>query len=207
MNSKNRHLPRPRIQRAFVRWFRENHNHFAVPVRLTKITTKGILLNFPDHPDCLTVWLSRWDLSVHVTWQDLGWDMLISLDACPEPVPGGYRCRLNLNFVEIWPNRETLWCHDFFEPFLAWVNKRLAHACQLSLYGKPDSSTWAELIDAQDDFPEPASFWMRIPFPNAPARLPEDDGTHTAVKLNGRARARRVEILMGSLKKSISTAP
>lgn len=199
--------PRPRIQRAFVRWFRENHNRFAVPVRLTKITGKGILLNFPKHPDCLSVWLSRWDLSVHVTWQEVWWDMLISLDAFPEQVPGGYRCRLHLNFDEIWPTREALWRHDLFEPFLAWVNEQLAQAYQLSLYGKPGSSTWALLVDGQDDDPEPASFWVRIPFPNVPARLPADDGSHSAVELHGRASARRVEILMGSLKKSIDTSP
>ncbi len=81
-------LPRPRIQRAFVRWFRESHNRFAVPVRLTKISAEGILLNFPNHPDCLSVWLSRWGFNVSVDWRGVNWDRLISLDACPEPVPG-----------------------------------------------------------------------------------------------------------------------
>lgn len=172
---------------------------FAVSVRLSKITGKGIVLNFPNHPDCLSVWLSRWDLSVHVKSQEVDWDMLISLDSCPEPVPGGYWCGWNRDSVEISPTREALWCHDLFEPFLSWVNERLAHACQLSLYGKPDDSTWAELIDEQDDFLEPKSFRLSIPFPNAPSRLLADYGANNAVKLNGRARARRVEILMGSL--------
>jgi len=192
-------LPRPRIQRAFVRWFRENHTRFAVPVRLSKITAKGILLNFPNHSDCLSVWLSSWNLSVHVEWQGVNWDMLISLDANPEPVPGGYRCRCCSESDRVWPNRESLWADHLFEPFLSWVNERLAHACQLSLYGKPGDSTWAELIDEQDDLPEPGSFWMSIPFPNAPTRLPADYDTNNALKLNGRARAQRVEILLGSL--------
>jgi len=150
MNEKDQHLPRPRIQRAFVRWFRENRARFAVPVRLTKITARGIELNFPSHPDCLSVWLSRSELDVFVEWKGDCWDMLISLDCAPEPVPGGYRCALCTESVTIWPTREALWCDHLFEPFLTWVNERLAPACWLSLYslhGRPDDTTWAALTD------------------------------------------------------------
>ena len=90
--------------------------------------------------------------------------MLISLDSCPEPVPGGYRCRLNLDFVEIWPTREAVWRNNLFEPFLWWVNNKLAQSCKLSLYGRPGESTWALLGHENDSTSESASPWMNIPF-------------------------------------------
>lgn len=89
MSKLSRHHPRPRIQRAFVRWFRENRSRFIVPKQITEVSHGGIGLKFPSHPDCLSVGLSRFDLSVFVDWQEIGWDMLISLDAIPERVLGG----------------------------------------------------------------------------------------------------------------------
>ena len=164
MHKKYQQLPRPRIQRAFVRWFRENRSRFAVPVRLTKITTAGILLTFPDHPDCLCAWLSRFELLVSVNWKGVCWDRLIDLDAWPEPVPSGYRCALCMDFVRIWPTREAIWQDHLFDPFLLWVNEKLAHSSQLLLYGRPGETTWAKLVDANDSSPESASLWMSIPF-------------------------------------------
>lgn len=164
MNPMKKKLPRPRIQRAFVRWFRENHTRFAVPVRLSKITAIGILLTFPQHPDCLSAWLSRWSLSASVDWRGMCWDLLISLDSCPEPVPGGYRCRLNMKFVESWPTREAVWRNNLFEPFLWWVNNMLAHSRKVTLYGRPGESTWASLGLENDSSSESISPWRNISF-------------------------------------------
>nr|WP_315246036.1 hypothetical protein [uncultured Albidiferax sp.] len=138
-------LPRPRIQRAFVVWLRENRARFAVPVRLTKVKATGILLHFTNQPECLFVWLSRGDLSVYVEWQGLTWDMLISLDAEPVLTAEGYRC----SFCEVsdttWPTREALWTEHLFEPFLEWVNACLAGASSIRFFGTRDTFTCAEL--------------------------------------------------------------
>ena len=154
MNGKHRHLPRPRIQRAFVLWFRENRARFKVPVRLTTVTHAGIMLNFPSHTECLCVLLSRGDLSVHVKWQGVAWDMLISLDAWPEPVNGGYRCSLCLGEIEIWPTREAIWIDHLFEAFLSWVNECLATADTLRIFGERGSFTSAELNNHRKPSPD-----------------------------------------------------
>lgn len=134
---------RPRIQRAFLRWFQENRFRFNVQIELSQITDKGIRLRFPAYPDVLSVWLSRWDLSVCVDWQGEFWDMLISLDAIPEASPAGYRCTLCEN-GSTWSSREALWRDHLFEPFLEWVNQRLAAATWLRLYRtREGGSSWA----------------------------------------------------------------
>jgi len=135
---------RPRIQRAFLRWFQENRCRFNVRIELSQITDKGIRLRFPEYPDVLSVWLSRWDLSVCVDWQGESWDMLISLDAIPEASPSGYRCTLCENAASTWSSREALWRDHLFEPFLEWANQRLAAATWLRLYRmREGGSSWA----------------------------------------------------------------
>ncbi len=143
---------RPRIQRAFLRWFQENRHQFNVQIQLTKITDKGVRLHFPGYPDILSAWLSRWDLSVCVDWQGESWDMLISLDAIPESSPIGYRCTLCENAHSTWPTREALWRDHLFEPFLEWVNERLAPASWLRLYGTEGGGIrWAKLGSHQNE--------------------------------------------------------
>lgn len=160
----NKKLPRPRIQRAFVRWFRENRSRFAIPVRMTKITAAGILRTLPDHPDCVSAWLSRFELFVRADWNGVWWDRLIDLDTWPQPVPSGYRCTSCMDFVRNWPTREALWQEHLFDPFLLWVNEELAHSSQVLLYGRPGEITWARLGHENDSSSESTSLWMSIPF-------------------------------------------
>ena len=105
-------LPRPRYQRAFVRWFDENRSSFEIPVRVTKITARGVELKFKNHPDCLTVFLSSDELNVHVNWQGRCWDILISLDAYIAHPPDGYQCKLCMDdhpeSATLFPSREAL---------------------------------------------------------------------------------------------------
>jgi hypothetical protein len=48
------------------------------------------------------------------------------------------------NTCTTWPTREALWQDQLFEPFLKWVNERLAPATWLRLYGTK-GGTWAKL--------------------------------------------------------------
>jgi len=153
-------LPRPRIQRAFVLWFNENRTRFEVPIRLTKITAKGVELHFHNYPDCLTVWLSSDALSVNVEWQGDWWDRLVDLDAYLYHTHGGYRCRFcvvdNGESAVLFPSREALWQDHLFAPFLKWVNEKFAPARWLMVSSTSDrGATWAKLIRDKSELSEP----------------------------------------------------
>lgn len=153
-------IPRPRIQRAFVRWFIENYTRFMVPVRLTKISGKGVEIHFQGYPDCLSAGLSRNELGVYVEWQGEGWDCLIDLEANPIHTRGGYQCKSCVNENDeqamVFPSREALWKDHLFEPFLKWVNEQLAPACWLRISSIGDGgTTWAELILAENELSKP----------------------------------------------------
>jgi hypothetical protein len=153
-------LPRPRIQRAFVRWFNQNHTRFEVPIRLTKITAKGVELIFQDYPDCLSIWLSGDELAVHVNWQGHWWDMIIDLDVWIYHTPDGYKCRCCWDHsgesASIFPSREALWQDHLFDPFLKWVNEKLAPARWLQISGTGNrGSTWAQLIRDESELDKP----------------------------------------------------
>ncbi len=57
---------------------------------------------------------------------------------------------------KVYPTRETLWCDHMFEPFLKWVNEKLAPArwLQLSCTGDRGAS-WAKLIRDESELVEP----------------------------------------------------
>jgi len=155
-----KHLPRDCIQRAFLFWFKENHTRFEVPLSLTKITAKSMELRFHKYPDCLSVWLSNDELRVHVEWQGEYWDALISLDAYPFHMPDGYKCELCVpdcgESSVLYPSREALWQDHLFDPFLKWVNEKLAPArwLQISCTGNR-GSTWAQLIRDESELSKP----------------------------------------------------
>ncbi len=148
-------LPRPRNQRAFVRWFAENYPRFAVPVRISRITAKSVTLIFPGYPSCLSVSLCAHDLNVDVNWQGIHWDMVISLDAYMARTANGYQCKLCIT-PEMFPSRESLWIDHLYEPFLKWVNEELASARWLEISGFDDGGvTWAHLVQADSDLEKP----------------------------------------------------
>lgn len=129
--------PRPQIQRAFLSWLNENQTHFGLPIRITKITAKAVELRFLNYPECLSVWLTGNELGVHVEWQEDYWDCLIDLDVSPIHTLDGYQCKHcatdNAEEVIVFSSLEALWKDHLFEPFLKWVNEKLAPARWLSI--------------------------------------------------------------------------
>lgn len=153
-----KHLPRPRIQRAFVCWLRENHNSFKVPVRVAKISAKLMELHFPGQPDCLSACLSPDEINVYVTWQGEYWDSLTRFEAFPFRTAEGWKCGQcvyeNGDSAGLFPSRKALWQDHLFEPFLRWVNEKLAAAHWLRV-SCTEGATWAELIRDESALPEP----------------------------------------------------
>lgn len=136
---------RPKIQRAFDRWYRASAARFAIKLEFIRRTDSCLTFGFQGVKRIIDVSLS-YELSVHVTWEDTSWDMLLSLDAYPKRVPGGYVCtECDPATRQTFPNREALWEYDLFEPFLRWVNDILAQADGMQLV-QFDGMTSAQLI-------------------------------------------------------------
>jgi hypothetical protein len=59
----------------------------------------------------------------------------------------------------IFPSREALWTDHLFEPFLKWVNEKLAPARWLGIFRMSDEgATWAELMREESAMEEPSKF-------------------------------------------------
>jgi hypothetical protein len=138
-----RHITR--FQRAFSRWFKKYHAGFAVPVRLE--ATKGSLvkIEFDNHPDCLRITANASNLGVWVHWNGEAWDILLDLDVLPVRTRNGYSCGFCEDREARWSTLEELWTHHLFDRFQSWVNKDFAKAKTIRLFGKGNSSTWADL--------------------------------------------------------------
>lgn len=127
-----KYLPHDCIQRVFLRWINENRIDFMVPIRLAGITAKGAKFHFYNFPDCLSVLVSGNNLGVYVNWQGEPWDVLFDTDLYPNQTPDGFKCTLcesdEGESAALFPTREALWQDHLFEPFLRWVNEKLAAA-------------------------------------------------------------------------------
>ena len=75
---------------------------------------------------------------VLITWRDVFWDILVSMDVYAEPAPDGSGWRNDLLVPEarrLHPTREACWHEDGFEWLLRWLNDELAPATHLAPYG------------------------------------------------------------------------
>lgn len=160
-----KHLPRRRIQRAFVFWFRENHGRFKTSVRVGKISARLVELHFPGHPDCLSACLLPDELNVYVTWQGECWDLLRSFEASPFHTVEGWKCKQcvfeHSDSARFFTSRESLWQDHLFEPFLRWVNEELEPARWLQV-SRTKGATCAELIRDESALPNPSTTLLLI---------------------------------------------
>ena len=160
MSLKN--LPQHSIQRTFLRWFNEYRKCFYVSLSLSKITAEAIELKFNNFPDCFVVRVTSDELAVHVYWEGEWWDMIIDLDAWIYPTHAGYKCRCcyddenkNESFPT-FPTEAALWLDHLFDPFLTWVNEKLAPARWLQISCTNDrGARWETLIRNNSELSKP----------------------------------------------------
>ncbi len=147
---------RPRIQRAFFHWLVQNRHRLALDLLIKKRTDRYADFSFVGINHAISAGLSDHSLSVVIEYEGECLDMLISLDCVIKHGRAGYFCDLcedyhsgtypGEEFTKVFPTRAEVWAADLFEPFLEWVNDKLAPARWLGLYGT-EGATWARLED------------------------------------------------------------
>lgn len=79
------------------------------------------------------------------------YDALFDLDIEVKRTTKGYTCQsCDVEDQVIFPTREDLWRDHLFEPFLAWVNEKLAVARGIRI-AINNGCTWAKLIATLDE--------------------------------------------------------
>jgi hypothetical protein len=99
------------------------------------------------------------ELDVFVDYEGQNWDLILELQCEPVGVAGGYVCDMcEPEDRNVFPTREALWRDHLFEPFLEWINEKLAKADVIGLYGAPGRMTSARLLRSsaipKDDPPD-----------------------------------------------------
>lgn len=151
------------IERAFVKWLNTARSQLKVPLEFRGRTRREIEISFGGINSAIGASLSTQELIVFVEWEGRIWDFFRCFDVWPRLAPGGYiceHCRPEQRMT--FPDVQALWRDHLFEPFLEWVNERLATAQAVGCYGSPLSGwTHAELLsDRYQERPEPD---IRIP--------------------------------------------
>ena len=127
-------LPRRHWQRTFLHWFEISRNRFLVPIHIGRIMHERICFSIVGFAGCLAGTVRENGLSVSVEWQGECFDLVFDLDISPRRNESGYFCGCCLpEYVVHYPTREALLVGHSFEPFLEWVNDRVARAETLSL--------------------------------------------------------------------------
>ena len=149
--------PRRALHRAFARWLEANRHRLVIPLRFTKRTDRVWSFAFVDVTDVLSGWINTYEISVAADWDGDAWDLILDLDASPERVPGGFVCgTCEPDKRVLFPSREALWADHLFEPFLGWVNDKLAVLPWLELMGTVDTAMCAWLRP-EAGVPKPAT--------------------------------------------------
>ena len=99
-------------------------------MRIASPRHRTIALQFEGVTRHIVVRLGKWDLAVDVIHRGRWFDRILSLDICiAERHRGGWACRLTDDTeAAVYSTKEDLWREHLWEPFLQWVNERLAPA-------------------------------------------------------------------------------
>lgn len=138
----------PRYLREFARWFRKNHERFNIPLKFKKVCRNRWTLAFENYPKELRIYLSQFDLSVCVEWEEELIDCLQSFDVHPVKGRNGtVECKLCMPRTS-YSSMSALLDDNLYVPFLHWVNDDLYPARKLWIYRFGDS-TWAHLVKSE----------------------------------------------------------
>ncbi len=140
------------VHRAFVEWLDTARSRLKIAVEVRARTGRQVELSFVGINSAIGAILTTRELSVFVEWEGRIWDMLLSLDVWPRLAIGGYICEhCKPEERTIFPDLKSLLRDHLFEPFLEWVNEKLAAADAVGLYSSPPGGwTHAELLSHHD---------------------------------------------------------
>jgi hypothetical protein len=128
--------PRPRHHRYFLDWYALNRKRFACELQLIDLPGEWVRFSFTGINRAIEGSLTRAGISVSVDYQDYCWDLIFDEDCSAVQVAGGFVCRLAVPGTHIvFKDRRAMWTDHQFEPFLDWVNERVAPANWLVLEG------------------------------------------------------------------------
>ena len=153
---------RPRIQRAFLSWLKANRDRFVIPLRLGRRTDRCLDIHFVGIASQISAYLSRSELGIAVEWQGQCWDLLACFESVPVRHGDSYVCELCIDKGHVsFPSREAIWRDHLFEPFLEWVNQRLAQAHWLDLHDWGGSTCAQLAVDRAESAKELVSIPLR----------------------------------------------
>lgn len=143
---------RPRMQREFLSWLLEDRGRFSLRPVIVCRTDRHLDLAFDGITRTISACVYPNGLSVIVEHGGRCFDLLADFDAVAQRLAQGYVCTLCQPGSDVYPTRAALWRGHVFEPFLAWVNDRLAPARWLRLFslGEDGSSGAALLCDESE---------------------------------------------------------
>ncbi len=144
---------RPRIQREFLAWFRQNAGRFAIPLRITARKRKRIEFSFVGITPIISGALNDHEVYVKAEMNGRRYDWIVEFDAYLRHSPQGYYCALYYPESRVFHRtRQEFWRIEIFERFLAWVNAKFAPARWVRLSDYDDGGfIWAELILDEND--------------------------------------------------------
>jgi hypothetical protein len=145
-----------RFCRALVDWLSDAEPRLALALRVDKQDSESIEVSFVGINTAVGAIIKYGEtdafveLEVFVDWEGSNWDLILNLDCEPVCRADGYVCSMCLpEDQKMFPGREALWRDHLFEPFLEWINEKLAQADVIGLYGSPEKGmTRAALLQS-----------------------------------------------------------
>jgi len=153
--STARRPPRP----LFFQWWNEHRSRFLIDLQWESQDNEWMTFSFEGIHPALRGFVSDRGVTIFVRHAGMDWDLIYDSDIKPKRLKQGYRCELcEEKPPRVFPNRSTLFANHLCEPFLEWINEKLAKANWLVLSGIPEHVTCAELaIDPPVSTPSPKS--------------------------------------------------
>lgn len=132
---------------AFEAWRDDPATRPALPIVATQAVEDRIDLQIKTPRNALRGSLRPDDITIAAEYDGETWDLLFTLDVCPQPVAGGFVCMTcQESDRRLFPTEEELWRDHLFDPFGKWIAEKVVGAEVLAFYELNNRGmTWAEL--------------------------------------------------------------
>jgi|GEM_PF-5465566 len=133
-------------RRAVFDWFMHISAWVGEVLPVDRRKTSGEFRLSKLHP-AIRMFVTANTIAAGVAYRDDDcWDLLQSIECQPRKVQGGWIDSLNLPGHQlVYPDLESLWQHEVFDPFELWFRETFWSAETLILCGMREGPTWARL--------------------------------------------------------------
>ena len=147
----------------FDQWLQGNKERFALPIAVSHQKSDIMQIEFVGVSERIGCYVTSNGISVDAISdiEEIGNVAMLGFETWPRCCSGGYICQMTIpEYQKVYSTLSDLYREEVFEPFLKWVNNKLAKATTLRIFQLGEGIVDGELLFEDKAHFEPSNQMM-----------------------------------------------